>query len=212
LYSDTQEIARGRLTSEEQFMRSSEDVLNAGLGKFELTRVGEMKEFMGRYIQNEIYFHAQKIQALTAAFADVAKIDPETEKAVRNGMAGRGRMGRAAQACACGCTRLGMDGVISRIAQKSVHSRRLPPLSAGRSLPAPAHARTQIFLRRIREMEFQEANLATHGSHQSMHRQRSGSLSKSRPNSPGPQQQQQMQQQQQQQQQAMQQQQHPHQR
>ena len=79
-------------------MRSSEDVLNAGLGKFELTRVSEMKEFMGRYIQNEIYFHAQKIQALTAAFADVAKIDPETEKAVRNGAAGRG--GTGMRACA----------------------------------------------------------------------------------------------------------------
>jgi len=76
------EVARGRLASEEQFMRSNEDVLNAGLGKFELDRVAELKDFLGRYIQNEIYFHARAIESLTAAFADVAKIDPETEKAL----------------------------------------------------------------------------------------------------------------------------------
>lgn len=76
------EVARGRLASEEQFMRSNEDVLNAGLGKFEGDRVREMKEFLGRYIQNQIYFHAKSIEALTQAYAEVAKIDPETEKAI----------------------------------------------------------------------------------------------------------------------------------
>jgi len=76
------EVARGRLASEEQFMRSNEDVLNAGLGKFELDRVTEMKDFLGRYVQNEIFLHARAIEALTAAYADIAKIDPETEKAI----------------------------------------------------------------------------------------------------------------------------------
>ena len=77
------EAVRSRLASEEQFMRSSEDTLNALLGKFELSRVAEMKEFLGRYIQNEIYMHAKAIEHLTACYGEVAKIDPETEKAVR---------------------------------------------------------------------------------------------------------------------------------
>lgn len=76
------EVARGRLASEEQFMRSNEDVLNAGLGKFELERVTELKDFLARYVQNEIFFHARAIESLTAAYADIAKIDPETEKAI----------------------------------------------------------------------------------------------------------------------------------
>jgi hypothetical protein len=66
----------------EQHMRSSEDVLNKGLGDFEHHRVMEMKEFLRRYVRNQIYFHAKSIEGLTAAYGEIVKIDPDTEKAI----------------------------------------------------------------------------------------------------------------------------------
>lgn len=80
--SDKLAVATGHLRVAEEHMRSSEDVLNKGLGDFELRRVTEMKEFLRRYVRNQIYFHAKSIEGLTAAYQEIVKIDPETEKAL----------------------------------------------------------------------------------------------------------------------------------
>lgn len=82
--SNTQKlaIASGNLRVAEEHMRSSEDVLNKELGDFELQRVAEMKDMLRRYIRNQIFFHAKHIEGLTAAYQEVMKIDPETEKAI----------------------------------------------------------------------------------------------------------------------------------
>lgn len=77
-------VAQGNMRVAEEHMRSAEDVLNKELGDFEHARVSEMKEMMRRYIRNEIYFHAKSIEGLTAAYQEVVKIDPDTEKAVRS--------------------------------------------------------------------------------------------------------------------------------
>lgn len=75
-------IATGHLKVADEHMRSSEDVLNKGLGDFEHQRVSEMKEFLKRYVRNQIYFHAKSMEGLTAAYQEIVKIDPETEKAI----------------------------------------------------------------------------------------------------------------------------------
>jgi hypothetical protein len=97
--SDKMAIATGHLRVAEEHMRSSEDVLNKGLGDFELQRVTEMKEFLRRYIRNQIYFHAKSIEGLTAAYQEVVKIDPDTEKAVSSGCMDRRTRARSMTHC-----------------------------------------------------------------------------------------------------------------
>lgn len=74
-------LASEMLAEEQKRMRSAEDTLNASLGQFELERVVDMKSYLKRYIQSQMYYFSRCLEGLSEAYEAVLKIEPEAERA-----------------------------------------------------------------------------------------------------------------------------------
>lgn len=73
-------LARDVLESEKKRLQSAEETLNLSVGAFEAERCEDMKHYLKKLIQCQLFLAMREVESLTKSYEKVCRISPEVER------------------------------------------------------------------------------------------------------------------------------------